>query len=115
MHLYALTLQKSSAINVAVYGNFSGPKLQEFAVARGRYLELLRVDDSGLVQSVSTTDVFGVIRSLKPFRLLGEVLGFVATALEGLFGCLHGCCPPSFTAFSTGLRVFVCVSSRLHA
>ena len=71
MHLYALTLQRSTAINGAVYGNFSGAKVQEFAVARGRYLELLRVDESSLLQSVATTDVFGVIRSLKPFRLMG--------------------------------------------
>lgn len=35
MHLYSLTLQKSTAITVAVYGSFSAPKMQEIAVGRG--------------------------------------------------------------------------------
>ena len=46
MHLYALTLQKPTAINKAIYGSFSGPKAQELIVARGRILELLRPDES---------------------------------------------------------------------
>jgi splicing factor 3B subunit 3 len=71
MHLYALTLQRPTAINLAAFGNFSGARAQEFVVSRGRYLELLRHDESGMLQSVNTTDVFGVIRSLRPFRLLG--------------------------------------------
>ena len=37
MHLYSLTLQKSTAITVAVYGSFSAPKTQEIAVGRGKY------------------------------------------------------------------------------
>ena len=45
MFLYNLTLEKASAINCAVYGNFSAPKAQEIAVARGKILELLRPDD----------------------------------------------------------------------
>ena len=71
MHLYSLTLQRPTAINLAVFGNFSGPKIQEVVVSRGRYLELFRVDETNLLQSITTTDVFGVIRNLKPFRLLG--------------------------------------------
>eukprot|EP00954_Amorphochlora_amoebiformis_P026667 1380673-Amorphochlora_amoeboformis.AAC.1 len=49
MHLYGLTLQKSTAITSAVYGNFSAPKAQEIVVARGKILELLRPDDTGKV------------------------------------------------------------------
>ena len=71
MHLYALTLQKSSGITSAVYGNFSAPKLQEVIVARGKLLELLRPDENGKVQSVHATEVFGTIRSLATFRLTG--------------------------------------------
>ena len=71
MHLYALTLQKSSGITSAVYGNFSAPKLQEVIVARGKVLELLRPDENGKVQSVHATEVFGTIRSLATFRLTG--------------------------------------------
>jgi len=71
LHLYALTLQRSSAITAAVYGNFSGPKQQELAVARGKLLELMRPDENGKVQTVFVTDVFGIIRSITTFRLTG--------------------------------------------
>ena len=51
MHLFSVTLQKSSAITAAVYGNFSAPRQQEMVVARGgRVLELLRPDENGKVQ-----------------------------------------------------------------
>lgn len=71
MFLYNLTLQKAQAIPHAVYGNFSGPKSQEVVVSRGKVLELLRPDDdTGKVQSVLATEVFGTIRSLMPFRLV---------------------------------------------
>lgn len=55
----------------AIYGNFSGPKAQEIVVSRGKILELLRPDDAGKVQTVCTTEVFGCIRCLAPFRLTG--------------------------------------------
>ena len=71
MHLYALTLQKSSGITSALYGNFSGPKQQELIVARGKILELMRPDDNGKVQTVFATEVFGIIRSITTFRLTG--------------------------------------------
>src|SRR5690349_15799237 len=68
MHLYNLTLQKPSGIVCAVYGNFSGPKAQEIIVSRGKIIELLRPDDSGRLQVILSVDVFGVVRSLIPFR-----------------------------------------------
>ena len=72
MHLYSLTLQKSSGITTAVYGNFSAPRQQELILARGgRVLELARPDDNGKVQTVHATDVFGMIRSLATCRLTG--------------------------------------------
>ena len=52
-------------------GNFSAPKQQEIVVAKGGVLELLRPDDTGKVISICSTPVFGVIRSLLPFRLSG--------------------------------------------
>lgn len=71
MSLYNLTLQRAQAIPEAVYGSFSAPKAQEIVVSRGKILELLRPDDdTGKVQSVLATDVFGVIRSMKSFRLV---------------------------------------------
>lgn len=72
MYLYSLTLQRATAITHAIYGNFSAPKAQEIVVAKGKVLELLRPTDSGKIQTVLSMDVFGVIRSLMPFRLTGE-------------------------------------------
>ena len=46
MHLYSLTLQQATAIQKAIYGNFSSPKAQEIIVAKGKSLELIRPDDS---------------------------------------------------------------------
>jgi splicing factor 3B subunit 3 len=71
MHLYGLTIQRSAAINCAVYGNFSKPKVDEVIVSHGKTLELYRVDNTGKIHSVVCTDVFGLIRDIKPFRLTG--------------------------------------------
>ena len=55
-------------------GNFSGSRNQEFVISRGQgYLELLRPDETGKLISVSSTQVFSIIRSLIPFRLAGEL------------------------------------------
>jgi splicing factor 3B subunit 3 len=71
MHLYGVTLQRASAITCAIYGNFSAPKAHEIVVGRGKLLELLRPDENGKVQSILCTEVFGIVRSLAPFRLTG--------------------------------------------
>ena len=71
MKLYAVTLQRATAITTAAIGNFSGTKQQEIAVSRGKLLELLRPDDSGKMQSLVSTECFGLVRSIVPFRLTG--------------------------------------------
>lgn len=76
MHLYNLTLQRASGITHAVHGNFSGSKVQEIVVSRGKSLELLRPDpNTGKVHTLLTVEVFGVIRSLMSFRLTGGSKG----------------------------------------
>jgi len=70
--LYNLTLQKASGIVQAVYGNFSGSKAQEIVVGKGKILELLKPDENGKIQSILSVEVFGVIRSIVPFRLTGN-------------------------------------------
>jgi splicing factor 3B subunit 3 len=76
MHLYNLTLQRSSAITHAVHGNFSGTKSQEIMVSRGKSLELLRPDpNTGKVHTLMSMEVFGIIRSLMAFRLTGGTKG----------------------------------------
>ncbi|RKP08581.1 mono-functional DNA-alkylating methyl methanesulfonate N-term-domain-containing protein [Thamnocephalis sphaerospora] len=72
MHLYNLTLQPSTIITRAVVGNFAGTREQQIVAARGSRLELLRPDaDTGKVRVALAHDVFGVVRSLAPFRLTG--------------------------------------------
>lgn len=76
MNLYALTLQKPSCIVQAVHGNFSGGKQQEIVVSRGRILEILKPDsNTGKLHSVCNVEVFGLIRSIIPFRLTGSSKG----------------------------------------
>lgn len=72
MHLYNLTLQRSTNISIAVHGNFAGTKQQEIALAKGRILELVRPDpNTGKVYTLLSVDIFGVIRSMIAFRLTG--------------------------------------------
>ncbi len=63
MYLYNLTLQRASGITHSVHGNFSGSKLQEIVVSRGKSLELLKPDpNTGKVHTLLSVEVFGVIR-----------------------------------------------------
>lgn len=76
MFLYNITLNPTTAINQAIYGNFSGTKQQEIIVARQTRLELLRPDAStGKVHTILSHECFGLIRSLAPFRLTGGSKG----------------------------------------
>ena len=76
MFLYNLSLNPPTAINKAIYGNFSGTKQQEIIVARHTRLELLRPDTTtGKVHTVLAHDCFGLIRSISPFRLTGGSKG----------------------------------------
>lgn len=70
--LYNLTLQKGGAITLTAAGSFSAPKAQEIIVCRcAKYLELMRPDDEGKMQTVLSTNAFGVIRDLRTFRYHG--------------------------------------------
>eukprot|EP01038_Epipyxis_sp_PR26KG_P011576 gene11576-15501_t len=82
MAMLSLTLQKSSAISTAVYGNFTGPKQQEIVVAKGNILELLRPDDTGKVISICSTNVFAIIRSILPFRLSGANKDYIVVGSD---------------------------------
>ena len=73
MKLYNFPLATTGGITHAIYGNFSAPKAQEVVIARGSILEILRPDDeTGRAVSIFQHDTFGVIRSLRPFRLTGS-------------------------------------------
>ena len=78
MKLYNLTLQRPTGVTHAVHGNFSGVKLQEIIVSRGRILELLKPDpNTGKVHTLLSTELFGVVRSLMAFRLTGGSKDYV--------------------------------------
>ena len=76
MFTYSLTLQPSTGMNLCVLGNFSGTKQQEIILAKGTVLELVKPDSqTGKVHSLLSHQVFGVIRSVAPFRLTGASKG----------------------------------------
>eukprot|EP00756_Hemistasia_phaeocysticola_P054666 Hpha_TRINITY_DN30578_c0_g1::TRINITY_DN30578_c0_g1_i1::g.193750::m.193750/K12830/SF3B3, SAP130, RSE1; splicing factor 3B subunit 3 len=72
MHLYNITLERPGAVVCSCYGSFSAPKQQELVVGRGSCVELLRLGESRQLVSHAVTDVFGIVRSLQPFRLDGQ-------------------------------------------
>jgi len=71
MFLYNLTLQRPSAIYFAVHGSFSAPRAIELVLGRQTSLELMRPDDQGHLKSLCFQEIYGIIRSLKAFRLTG--------------------------------------------
>lgn len=46
-------------------------------VSRGKVLELLRPNESGKLQIVISTEVFGCIRSLAAFRMTGAQMDYI--------------------------------------
>ena len=72
MMLMHMTLQPSSAMNLACYGNFSAQRAQEVAVVRGggQWLTLLRPNEhTGKMDNIADANVFGVIRCMAAVRL----------------------------------------------
>lgn len=51
-------------------------------MSRGKIIELLRPDDSGKMQTVVATEVFGAIRALLPFRLTGATTDYIVVASD---------------------------------
>ncbi|GAM20196.1 hypothetical protein SAMD00019534_033710, partial [Acytostelium subglobosum LB1] len=77
MYLYNLTVQKPTAIYQSITGNFSGTKAIEILVSHGRSLELLRPDENGRLDSILYTEVFGIVRSIMPFRLTSGTKDYI--------------------------------------
>lgn len=76
MYLYNLTLEKPTSIYCTSHGNFSGSRVQEIAISRGRYIEMYRLDPSTAKMNLLTSlDVYGIIRSMISFRLPGGTKG----------------------------------------
>ncbi|KAI9278854.1 CPSF A subunit region-domain-containing protein [Phascolomyces articulosus] len=83
MFLYGLTINPATAINNAIHGNFSGTKQQEIITARNTRIELLRPDpNTGKIHTVHSQEVFGLVRSLAPFRLTGASKDYVVVGSD---------------------------------
>ncbi|KAK7390745.1 hypothetical protein VNO78_18794 [Psophocarpus tetragonolobus] len=82
MYLYSLTLQRPTGIICAINGSFSGGKSQEIVVARGKVLDLLRPDDNGRIQTILSVEIFGAIRSLSQFRLIGAQKDYIVVGSD---------------------------------
>ncbi|KAK7310260.1 hypothetical protein RJT34_07662 [Clitoria ternatea] len=82
MYLYSLTLQRPTGIVCAINGNFSGGKTQEIVVARGKVLDLLRPDDNGRIQTILSVEIFGAVRSLAQFRLIGAQKDYIVVGSD---------------------------------
>ncbi|EQC32637.1 hypothetical protein SDRG_09613 [Saprolegnia diclina VS20] len=88
MHLMNLTLQEGGAITHAVYGNFCGTKSQDIVCSGGSSLRLLQTQaatDPATIKQLTTVhsvDVFGVIRSILPFRLTGGTKDYLVVGTD---------------------------------
>jgi splicing factor 3B subunit 3 len=72
MYLYSITLNETTAINLSIYGSFTKPNQHELVIAKGKILEMYKVDeDTGQLRLIYRQEVFGLIRSILPFRLMG--------------------------------------------
>mgnify|MGYP000922857832 CR=1 FL=1 len=69
----ARSMVSAVCADVMDIGNFSSPKTEEFIISRGNIIELWRLDESGNVNVICSYEVYGLIRSLKPFRLSGTI------------------------------------------
>ncbi|XP_071823754.1 splicing factor 3B subunit 3-like [Apostichopus japonicus] len=83
MFLYSLTLQRASAIIQSIHGNFDGSKQQQIVVARGKILELIKLDpNTGKIYTLLSHEVFGVIRAIMAFRLTGGNKDYVVVGSD---------------------------------
>lgn len=83
MFLYSLTLSQATAINHSVQGSFSADDRQEIVVAKGKIIELLRLDETdGSLQLIYRQEAFGIIRSIDSFRLIGMKKDFLVVGSD---------------------------------
>jgi len=81
--LYNLTLQRASNIQNTIHGNFSGSKQQEIIVSRGKCLDVFKPDPvTGKVHVLLSQEMFGIVRSLKAFRLTGSRKDFIVVGSD---------------------------------
>lgn len=80
LHLYHHTLQPPSHIHQSIYGSFTAPKQHELCcvTGTGSNLVLYSVNsDTGTLVERYSTQVFGIIRHIQLFRLLGQSIDYI--------------------------------------
>lgn len=83
MYLYSVTLNQTSAISQSIYGSFTGPNQHELVVSKGKRLEIYRPNEaSGSLDLIYSQEVFGLIRQITPFRLMGMQKDFVVVGSD---------------------------------
>ncbi|XRB19624.1 splicing factor 3B subunit 3 [Pseudoscourfieldia marina] len=83
MHVLATTLHAQASVTTSAYGSFSAPKAVEMvAVRAATRIDLLRPAADGTLTLVSSTDVFGAIRSLATFRLAGAARDYLVVGSD---------------------------------
>ena len=76
MFMYSLTIQPPTSVTQAILGQFAGTKEQQIVTAAGSRLTIHRPDPTqAKVYPILSQDVFGIIRTLAPFRLAGSTKG----------------------------------------
>lgn len=76
MFMYALTMQRPTAITQAILGQFAGTKEQQIVTVSGSRLTIHRPDPAQCkINPLFSQDVFGIIRTLAAFRLAGSSKG----------------------------------------
>ncbi|GIQ85455.1 hypothetical protein KIPB_007122, partial [Kipferlia bialata] len=78
LQLYHHTLQQGGGVVSSVHGNFRAPRSPDIILNKGSVLELYSVeidateDNPSVMSLVLSTRVFGLIRSISAFRLIGS-------------------------------------------
>ena len=78
MHLYSVALSETTAIVHSILGSFTEPNADELVFAKGKVIELCSIDAiTGKVKLIMRQEVFGLVRSIIAFRLMGMQKDFV--------------------------------------
>ncbi|KAI9743065.1 MAG: pre-mRNA-splicing factor rse1 [Claussenomyces sp. TS43310] len=83
MFLYSLKIQPPTAITQAIVGQFSGTKEQQIITVSGSCLTILRQDPNmDKVIKLVSHDIFGIIRSIASFRVVGSTKDYIILATD---------------------------------
>lgn len=81
--MYSLTLNQTTGITHSICGSFTKADQDELVVSKGKVLEMYKVDaDTRKLKLIYRQEVFGLIRSILPFRLMGMTKDFIVVGSD---------------------------------